>query len=62
MRDLGFLTGHVTFKLLYNQIYQLKTTLNIISLHSSNRNEMMSSDKMLEEQIECPDISMKTSA
>ena len=26
MRDLGFLTGHVTFKLRYNQIYQLKTT------------------------------------
>ena len=26
MRDLEFLTGHVTFKLRYNQIYQLKTT------------------------------------
>ena len=33
MRDLEFLSGHVTFKLRYNQIYQLKTTkiaLNII--------------------------------
>ena len=27
MRALEFLTGHVTFKLRYNQIYQLKTTL-----------------------------------
>ena len=26
MRALEFLTGHVTFKLRYNQIYQLKTT------------------------------------
>ena len=24
MRDLEFLTGHVTFKLPYNQIYQMK--------------------------------------
>ena len=27
MRALKFLTGHVTFKICYNQIYQLKTTL-----------------------------------
>ena len=27
MRALEFLTGHVIFKLRYNQIYQLKTTL-----------------------------------
>ena len=27
MRELEFLTGHVTFKLRYNQIYQMKTTL-----------------------------------
>ena len=26
MRDLEFFTGHVTFKLRYNQIYQMKTT------------------------------------
>ena len=26
MRALEFLTGHVIFKLCYNQIYQLKTT------------------------------------
>ena len=26
MRALEFLTGHVIFKLRYNQIYQLKTT------------------------------------
>jgi hypothetical protein len=26
MRALEFITGHVTFKLCYNQIYQLKTT------------------------------------
>ena len=26
MRELEFLTGHVTFKLCYNQIYQLETT------------------------------------
>ena len=26
MRTLKFITGHVIFKLLYNQIYQLKTT------------------------------------
>ena len=28
MRALEFLTGHVIFKLRYNQIYQLKTTLD----------------------------------
>ena len=28
MRALKFLTGHVIFKLHYNQIYQLKTTVN----------------------------------
>ena len=27
MRALEFLTGHVIFKLHYNQIYQLKTTI-----------------------------------
>ena len=27
MRALEFLTGHVIFKLRYNQIYQLKTTV-----------------------------------
>ena len=27
MRALEFLTGHVSFKLRYNQIYQLKTTI-----------------------------------
>ena len=27
MRALEFLTGHVIFKLRYDQIYQLKTTL-----------------------------------
>ena len=27
MRALKFITGHVIFKLRYNQIYQLKTTL-----------------------------------
>ena len=27
MRALQFFTGHVTFKLHYNQIYQMKTTL-----------------------------------
>ena len=27
MRALEFLTDHVTFKLRYNQIYQLKTTI-----------------------------------
>ena len=26
MRALEFITGHVIFKLRYNQIYQLKTT------------------------------------
>ena len=26
MRAFEFITGHVTFKLRYNQIYQLKTT------------------------------------
>jgi len=26
MRALEFITGHVIFKLCYNQIYQLKTT------------------------------------
>ena len=30
MRDLEFITGHVTFKLRYNQIQELKTTLIII--------------------------------
>ena len=30
MRALEFITGHVIFKLHYNQIYQLKTTLVII--------------------------------
>ena len=28
MRALIFITGHVIFKLLYNQIYQMKTTNN----------------------------------
>ena len=27
MRALEFIAGHVTFKLCYNKIYQLKTTL-----------------------------------
>ena len=27
MRALKFITGHVIFKLCYNQIYQLKTTI-----------------------------------
>ena len=27
MRASEFITGHVTFKLRYNQIYQMKTTL-----------------------------------
>ena len=27
MRALGFITGHVIFKLRYNHIYQLKTTM-----------------------------------
>ena len=27
MKALKFIRGHVTFKLRYNQIYQLKTTL-----------------------------------
>ena len=26
MRAIEFITGHVTFKLRYNQIYQMKTT------------------------------------
>ena len=29
MRALEFLTGHVIFKLHYNQIYQLKTTPDV---------------------------------
>ena len=38
MRALKFITGHVIFKLCYNQIYQLKTTVmnatsEIISSH-----------------------------
>ena len=32
MRALEFIRGHVIFKLRYNQIYQLKTTLMILSL------------------------------
>ena len=28
MRALEFITGHVTFKLRYNQIYKLKTTMD----------------------------------
>ena len=30
MGALKFITGHVIFKLCYNQIYQLKTTLNLL--------------------------------
>ena len=30
MRALEFLTGHVIFKLRYNQTYQLKTTQDIM--------------------------------
>ena len=30
MRALEFITGHVIFKLCYNQIYQLKTTKQLI--------------------------------
>ena len=30
MRALEFLTGHVLFKLRYNQIFQMKTTLSSI--------------------------------
>ena len=29
MRALEFITGHVTFKLWYNQIYQMKTIMDI---------------------------------
>ena len=30
MRALEFITGYVTFKLRYDQIYQLKTTLHTL--------------------------------
>ena len=30
MRALEFITGHVIFKLRYNQIYQLKTTIALL--------------------------------
>ena len=33
MRALEFITGHVIFKLRYNQIYKLKTTLLTINFH-----------------------------
>ena len=36
MRDLEFLTDHVIFKLRFNQIYQLKTTLD--GLHGKDSN------------------------
>ena len=39
MRALEFITGHVIFKLRYNQIYQLKTTLKINLLVGKNRNK-----------------------
>ena len=38
MRALEFITGHVIFKLRYNQIYQLKTTHNWSELLSSKWN------------------------
>ena len=38
MRTLEFITGHAIFKLRYNQIYQLKTTL-VVSLKSFQNNE-----------------------
>ena len=34
MRDFEFLTGHVTFKLRFNQIYQMKTPIVIKELSS----------------------------
>ena len=30
MRALEFITGHVIFKLRYDQIYQMKTTLKLL--------------------------------
>ena len=32
MRALEFITGHVIFKLRYNQMYQLKTTLEALMM------------------------------
>ena len=32
MRALEFITGHMIFKLRYNQIYQLKTTNDLLKL------------------------------
>ena len=32
MRAIEFITGHVIFKLRYNQIYQLKTFLETIQI------------------------------
>jgi hypothetical protein len=34
MRALEFITGHVIFKLCYNQIYQLKTTSMATAPHN----------------------------
>ena len=50
MRALEFITGHVIFKLRYNQIYQLKTThkvknLWIKSLKSKFEKKYLSTDE-----------------
>ena len=35
MKALKFITGHVIFKLRYNQIYQLKTTMGLTTQRCS---------------------------
>ena len=40
MRALEFLTGHVIFKLRYNQIYQMKTTLVPVNQYESGQNSV----------------------
>jgi hypothetical protein len=40
MRDLGFLTGHVTMKLRYNQIFNLVTENHPDQVNSGNNTEI----------------------
>ena len=40
MRALEFLTSHVTVKLCYNQIYQLKTTIVVLIIIGLNTLKM----------------------
>ena len=53
MRALEFITGHVIFKLRYNQIYQLKTTLVVVLKNERNLNGLSFSFKhMLNDNYE----------